>query len=373
MSANAQDIIRIAREFAEEAYWDLQVAKKLIKNLKLDNCNNNDEVFYIGRRVLYMLQQASEKVAKAFLLAYFRSWIEPVSSIVDKIENEYPTISHIQDKLKKLSYNLNPKEIGHTPHKVFLNIFCDFYEAFLKDKNLTKEYMQFFIEESLQRLSEGISSSLEKHGHEISSNTLMVKILKYSIKDITKVIEIKSLVDLFLMQELSEHTRQAVEDMCKKKKIIELPLPCINIRMLEILKPFKENCQQRLSYMKNEVNKLCKQFNKPTIESLLAKIATEIGNISDDRILKLIESNVETFYKNLLNIYFTIIVFSDYLFAYLFTVYPCLAKYEEIGRYPESITKNRELICQDIEKLKLIEEEVEFLVNIIKDRVEAIQ
>lgn len=199
----------------------------------------------------------------------------------------------------------------------------------------------------------------------------MVKILKYSIKDITKVIEIKSLVDLFLMEELSENTRQAVEDLCKKKEIIELSLPCINIKMLEILKPIKENCQQRLSYIKNEVYKLCKQFTKPTIESFLAKIATEIGNISEDRILKLIESNVETYYKNLLNIYFTIIGFSDYLFAYLFTVYPCLAKYEEIGRYPESITKNRELICQDIEKLKLIEE-VEFLANIIKDRVEAI-
>ena len=95
MSANAQDIIRIAKEFAEEAYWDLQVAKRLIENLKLDICSNNDEVFYIGRRILYMLQQASEKAAKAFLLAYFKSWIESISSIVDKIENEYPTISHI--------------------------------------------------------------------------------------------------------------------------------------------------------------------------------------------------------------------------------------------------------------------------------------
>jgi len=88
--------------------------------------------------------------------------------------------------------------------------------------------------------------------------------------------------------------------------------------------------------------------------------------------LKLIESNVETYYKNLLNIYFTIIGFSDYLFVYLFTVYPCLAKYEEIGRYPESITKNRELICQEFEKLKLIEEEVEFLLNTIKAGVETI-
>ena len=88
--------------------------------------------------------------------------------------------------------------------------------------------------------------------------------------------------------------------------------------------------------------------------------------------MKLIESNVETYYKNLLNIYFTIIGFSDYLFVYLFTVYPCLAKYEEIGRYPESITKNRELICQEFEKLKLIEEEVEFLLNTIKAGVETI-
>jgi|GEM_PF-3931606 hypothetical protein len=52
MSANAQARIRIARNFAKEAYWDLQVAKRLMENLKLDTCSNNDEVFYIGRRVL---------------------------------------------------------------------------------------------------------------------------------------------------------------------------------------------------------------------------------------------------------------------------------------------------------------------------------
>jgi hypothetical protein len=46
--------------------------------------------------------------------------------------------------------------------------------------------------------------------------------------------------------------------------------------------------------------------------------------------------------------------------------------YETAGRYPELINNvgNREKICQDIEKLKLIEEEVEFLVTTIKAGVE---
>jgi hypothetical protein len=62
--------------FAEEAYWDLRIAEKLLAGLDLGTCDHDDEVFYTGRRVLYLLQQASEKATKAYLVAYFRIWLD---------------------------------------------------------------------------------------------------------------------------------------------------------------------------------------------------------------------------------------------------------------------------------------------------------
>lgn len=64
-------------------------------------------------------------------------------------------------------------------------------------------------------------------------------------------------------------------------------------------------------------------------------------------------------------------IFSIYLLAYLFTVYQCLTLYESAGRYPEvvDVGKSRDKICQDIEKLKLIEEEVELIVGKVRDIV----
>ena len=51
-----QNEIETAAMYSEEAYWDLVAAKRLIQFLRFESCNKDKEVFYLGRRVLYLLQ-----------------------------------------------------------------------------------------------------------------------------------------------------------------------------------------------------------------------------------------------------------------------------------------------------------------------------
>ena len=382
MSVNTQDIIRIAKDFAKEAYWDLQVAKILFENLKLDTCMNNDKVFYIGRRILYLLQQASEKAVKGYLFAYLRSWIEPMVTTVNKEigkedRNKYTEIFTIHEKLNTLNDRLRPKEIGHKPQEVFLNIICDIYEVFHKNKNSAIKYIWYFINKSLQNVTEGISRIIKEYFKKSNKNSLS---MLEEIKMITNI-TINAIADALLNAikdyleklELAEHTRESIERICKEKKIDKPSLPCINEEVLESLKPLKENYYKIRLEIEKQVSKeqVYEHIKKSNIVTQIIELIKAFGIINEDYMMKIIELHAVTLQKYIINI-FSSISFSDYLFAYLSKVYPCLEKYEDIGRYPEDITNSKDKICQDIEKLKHILEEVEFLVNTIKAGVETI-
>jgi hypothetical protein len=375
MSANAQEIIRIARDFAEEAYWDLQVAKKLIENLKLDNCNSNDEVFYIGRRVLYLLQQASEKAAKAYLFAYIKSWIGILVTTVDKgiskgDKNKYTEIISIHEKLKSLYNELEPRNIGHKPHEAFLDAICDIYVVFYKNKNSIIEYMRYFFDKYLQNLTEKLSNFIKKYVKKSNESSLQIpesaKMIVYIIINIINNVMVNPIISYLEKLDLETHVRESIEYICNERKIDEQSPPCINEEMLESLKLTKETYYKMLLTIEKQVDE---HFKKSNIETQIMEMVKIFGNVNEDYVSKIIESQLELYRKYVINVYSSL-YFSYYLFTYLAKVYPCLLKYETAGRYPEGITGSRDKICQDIEKLKLIKEEIKFLVNTIKDNIE---
>jgi HEPN domain-containing protein len=379
MSANAQDIIRIARDFAEEAYWDLQVAKRLIEDLKLDICSNNDEVFYIGRRILYLLQQASEKAIKAYFFTYFKLWIESAISITGQVDrNKEPMIFNIQRKLIRLSQDLEPKKIGHRPHSTFLKVVNNIYEIFYKKKEYTIKYMQLFVNNLSQLLAQGIMSYLKEHfkkRNETPLNTSDYEKKEARIKDSLKNFLSKIIIEPIEKSKLSESESKNIESMCKKKKDNRLLPPCIDENALEHLKPIKEKYLGLEPTIEKHIEKeqLYEHVKKSNLDSFIAEIIDAIGIMSENDIRKHIESYDKGNLKKLIDItsYYS---FSIYLSEFLSKVYPCLALYETIGRYPDyeiDIIKNKEVICDDIEKIKLIKEEVEFLLNIVKGSVKA--
>jgi hypothetical protein len=163
--------------------------------------------------------------------------------------------------------------------------------------------------------------------------------------------------------------------MCKKKKDNRLLPPCIDENALEHLKPIKEKYLGLEPTIEKHIEKeqLYEHVKKSNLDLFIAEIIDAIGIMSENDIRKHIESYDKGKLKKLIDItsYFS---FSIYLSEFLSKVYPCLALYETIGRYPDyeiDIIKKKEVICHDIEKIKLIKEEVEFLVNIVKGSVEA--
>jgi HEPN domain-containing protein len=379
MSAKKQDIISIAKDFAEEAYWDLQLAKRLFENLKLDTCMNNDEVFYIGRRILYFLQQASEKAIKAYFFTYFKLWVESTISITGQVDrNREHMIFDIQRKLIRLSQDLEPKAIGHKPHSTFLKVVNSIYEIFYKKKEYTIKYMQLFVDNLSQLLAQGIMSYLKEHfkkRNKTPLNTSDYEKKEARIRDSLKNFLSKIIIEPIEKSKLSESESKNIESICKKKKDNRLLPPCIDENALEHLKPIKEKYLGLEPTIEKHIEKeqLYEHVKKSNLDSFIAEIIDAIGIISENDIRKHIESYDKGKLKKLIDItsYFS---FSIYLSEFLPKVYPCLALYETIGRYPDyeiDNIKKKEVICHDIEKIKPIKEEVEFLVNIVKGSVEA--
>jgi hypothetical protein len=153
----------------------------------------------------------------------------------------------------------------------------------------------------------------------------------------------------------------------------EPSLPCINEELLESLKPLKENYYKMRLEIEKQVSKdqVYEHIKKSNIETQIMGIVKAFGNINEDYVRNVVELQAESYLKYIISV-FSSVYFSDYLFTYLSKMYPCLARYGTLGRYPEYGIDSRNRICQDIEKLKLIEEEVEFLVNTIKAGVETI-
>jgi nucleotide-binding universal stress UspA family protein len=313
----------IASRFAEEAYWDLYAAEKLSAGLGLDTCNQNDEVFYTGRRVLYLLQQASEKAAKAHLITYFKIWLK----IIEPAINEDPRLQEIL-KRRKILVSLEPKQIGHKPHRAIFDLSCGLYELFYKEKSSMLRHVEFFSEE---------------------------------------------MVELLRKLELPKDLQGTIEQLCKGKGVGESP-PCLTEKVLRELRSFKEDFERRVEealakgsteeQLAERAKHLLNEFAKALEDAGRAKAGTK------ECLERLATSGAETLVHHAKE-FILGSLYSYYLLAYFFIVYPRLAIYETIGRYPEY--GNRGSVCQDIGKLNLFIEEVRLLVNNVKHFVEELR
>jgi hypothetical protein len=313
----------IASRFAEEAYWDLYAAEKLLAGLGLDTCNQNDEVFYTGRRVLYLLQQASEKAAKAHLITYFKIWLKIIEPAID----EDPRLQEIL-KRRKILVSLEPKQIGHKPHRAIFDLSCGLYELFYKEKSSMLRHVEFFSEE---------------------------------------------MVELLRKLELPKDHQGIIEQLCEGKGVDE-SLPCLTEEVLRELRSFKENFERMVEealakgsteeQLAERAKHLLNEFAKALEDAGRAKAGTK------ECLERLATSGAETLVHHAKE-FILGSLYSYYLLAYLFRVYPCLAIYETIGRYPEY--ENRGSMCQDIGRLNLLIEEVRLLVNNVKHFVEELQ
>jgi hypothetical protein len=321
--------IDVASRFAEEAYWDLHIAERLLAGLDLVTCNQNDEVFYTGRRVLYLLQQASEKAAKAHLIAYFRIWLAQIKLAIKGDRRLLKILTELEERLE-------PKQIRHEPHRAISDLLCRLYELFYKNKS------------SMLRYVKSISRGLLPY-------------FRAYVRDENEVAEL--MLGPLRKLELPKCAQGIIEQLCEGKEADKKSLT----EALRELRSLREDFERRVeeALARGPTEKRPAEYAELVLNEIKRALES-LGEAKADTkecLERLAASDAETLVHHAREVGLGSL-YSYYLLARLLRVYPYLAIYETIGRYPEY--KNRGSVCQDIGKLDLIIEEVRLLVSKVK-------
>jgi hypothetical protein len=330
--------IDIASRFAEEAYWDLRIAEKLLAGLDLVTCNHDDEVFYTGRRVLYLLQQASEKAAKAHLIAYFRIWLAQIKLAILGYHKGDRRLLKILTELEK---RLEPKQIRHAPHRAISDLICRLYELF---------YENIFYENK---------SSMLMYVKSISKGLLPY--FRAYVRDENEVAEL--MLGPLRKLELPKCAQGTIEQLCEGKEADKESLT----EALRELRSLREDFERRVeeALARGPTEKRPAEYAELVLNEI-RRVLESLGEAKADIkecLERLAASDAETLVHHAREVGLGSL-YSYYLLAHLLSVYPYLATYETIGRYPEY--KDRGSVCQDIGKLNLLIEEVRLLVGKVR-------
>lgn len=355
--------VELAEELLREAHYDLKLVKLIVNQIRrgseqsISDCS--DEVFYLGRRALYMLQQALEKATKAFLVC-IRPTVKLIDQMIDycaiyysRISNVERTKEKLQRKIRNLIKLLEPKSAGHDPHKTIEELLNGYLEILRYGKHLSR-----CLEALLDDLEEVFSRLKEIHPDKISE----IEDFKYIV-----------------MKELYEYTEQLrklptriVEKVEVKRK--EEP-PCINKDKLRDYKALWES--EIEPNIREDERKFLEARNK--LVQRRGLFEELIKTISDDRGRELAKSfRVLTEKQTVLQ---NSIEFSLHLIVFATIFLPCLRWYVDGGRYPVTskratrVIEKREEICMDIQSA--IErgglcEEVENIIQNVGNYIKAV-
>jgi len=203
ISLDEKKVLSDSKNFAEEAKWDIKVAKELSINLDFNGCESDDQTFYLGRRAFFFLQQAVEKTSKAYLLLFRLRLLRMASS------SWYTTLPQDKKvKLENLLKELEPKQVSHFPHVAllrsmsqllisaeennFMNHFeQDYKELLSKFEDLYKEKALKAYEPILLSLNNAFSAAFDRCANVIFNNSEFESIKKTTL-DACKIISNQS-------------------------------------------------------------------------------------------------------------------------------------------------------------------------------------
>jgi len=390
----SQNEIETATIYSEEAYWDLVAAKRLIQSLRFESCNRDEEVFYLGRRVLYLLQQVSEKAIKAYLIAYFKPFIRalllPKSARIDR--SKQPQIFIVYRLIKDIADLITIKSMGHEPGITVSKVMCNLYELTYRNRYALNDYIKFYTTTILQ-------SILKNNGIELNKNQKLVKEIAEAIIALKPIRQYMNSIMTF---KLPAEEEKELEKKCselknfdKRESLKFIKIPCINKDVLRLLestrKYFEEEIineaknQITLQKILDEASSLLEELIKVAIAILNSK-ETLIDDELKANIIKTIrdmisdelgaKGKISTLQQLAIHLSFEL-----YIMIHTLTMDQCLALYERLGRYPgrtpesnEIISeKAKEAICRDIQMIPKLVESIEYLVLRVRESMKTLQ
>jgi len=381
-----QNEIETATTYSEEAYWDLIAAKRLIQFLRFESCNKDKEVFYLGRRVLYLLQQASEKAIKAYLIAHFKPFIEALIIPEDAINKNTPQqVLTIRKLIKDTANLITTKDLGHEPGTAIFKAMCNLYELRYKYVHALNDYIRFY---STIILRSALKNEAERNMDQ--------DLVKEIVEAIIASPRIRQYMNSIMISGLSAEEKHKLEKICSEirkasKQVLlkSITIPCINkdiLRSLEnIQKYFEERIvneaknQITLQKIQNEASSLLEEIIAivkviPVNEETKAKVIKALRDMINNELGA--GGKISTLQQLAIHLNF-----EPYITIHALTVDLCLALYERLGRYPgrivelnEIISKEvREAICRDIQMIQKLVESIEYLVLRVRESMKILQ
>ena len=376
----------IVSAFSEEAYWDLVAVEKLLNSLKSNSCEDNNGVFYLGRRTLYMLQQASEKTVKAYILGYFKPLLErlmlPKNMKVNR--SRYPTVFSVWNLLKDSLNLITVEKIGHEPFIAVANIVCNLYKLFYQKKQELNDYVEFYVKSHLYTTLARLDLNQKKV--DPVKKALEIAIESKLVQQITS-----SIASL----ELSSEDKAKLESVCSRfekakgrEPLGSIMPPCIDIDKVNLLRKLRERYEEIVSEVKSQVSmeflynealsmmkEVYRRLGKKHVVSSINELNLNVNEATEKHLKMLIEKTVPC-----LQDYIRYLSYIVYIIVYVLAVDPCLALYERLGRYPgrypEAIeildNDTRKTLCRDIQSLNVLKEEVEYMVNEVRKATKAL-
>jgi len=336
------------RDFINEAQYDLELAEMILecKQIRLEKCGSDKDTFYLGRRALYMLQQAVEKATKAYYLALFKVLVDHLVDLAQLCRKINPKAKDIETRLRRLSNRLEPSQVSHAPHRVLIDIMRSLNEV--ANSELFASCMEYMI----NYISEGFEA---------------LKALSPQTKQ--EIEEIEVWIKERVSKAIAIYKESKPVEFKNPENIPRVP-PCINNDVLNALKEWRRVKLKQMINIGEE--KFREEFEHlRSIKPSLIRIFTSTSKISTSEAENLVDSYLSR--ASLLHY----ILFSKYLAPFIIYVSPCLRWYEEGGRYPDSkiygyvhVNEKREEICMDLKNIELLTEEVRYIVKEVEKSVE---
>lgn len=389
-SLTGANYLKLAEAFLEEAKCDLKVVDILIKATNpglwkyAEQSLTEDEIFCVGRRTLFLLQQATEKLAKAFISAYPRPLLEYMGRIVKKYSGiDLPKLKFarellgisgeeegdIQEKEKGHKYKqkkteqplldqLEPKRMGHKPYEVIV-------ELLRKYINTLTTYREPIVN-SFNQLSKDFEKLFNTLGEHYPEEKDRIKELEEVFlklyKPLVKQFEVLNFTDKYLS---AEHAGR------RDKK----EPPCLDI--LEKLKLFRSEVE----WLSQESAKKFQEAREKLMpyRELLFSLVKKTKMKDEDK--KLTEYFLHVLYEEEgERALYSFFASSVYLSAFVVELLPCLVFYVSGGRYPSFsrdsgkevlVNELRNEIMSDIKRITELREELDFLLREMEKAVKS--
>jgi len=348
--------LELAGAFLEEARCDLKVADMLIAHIKpwleesAGRGGADDEVFYLGRRTLYFLQQVAEKLAKAFILAYPKPLLENWRKIVKRysgVDLPVPKLREAIEKILEISDELEPKKIGHKPHEAVVKVLREY-------RDILTTYREP-IKNSFNRLSEVFEKFFNTFSDEHPEEKDRIEELKKIFLNELYSSVVKQFKVLYIEypsteKEGGERNKPPCLDTIEKFRQFRSEVERLSREPLEKLQEAREKLTPYKGLLSSLIeNAKLKNEDKKSIEYFLRVLYGEEG-----------EKTLSNFFTP-----------SVYLSAFVVEFLPCLTFYESGGRYPDferngkkmRVDEIRNEIWEDIKRIKELKEELDFLLR----------